>query len=114
MNTQRVPSLRDALAEISDFRQASGRRYDLLAVLLLSCVAIMSGAKSQSGIADWGQNYGTKWLTLLGINRQRGPTQPTLHRIFKGLDAEQVERAITAWAEEVLRRVSVSGKELEG
>jgi predicted transposase YbfD/YdcC len=113
MTIQRVPSLHDALAEVSDFRQASGRRYDLLAVLLLSCVAMMSGARSQSAIADWGKNYGQRWLKLLGINRPRGPSQPTVHRIFKGVDACQVERAITLWADAMLRSFSVSEAALE-
>ncbi len=114
MNTRRVPSLHDALAEVNDFRQASGRRYDLLPVLLLSCVAIMSGARSQSGIADWAKNYGVRWLKRLGIKRRHGPSQPTLHRIFKGLDVGEVERAITGWAEEVLRSFSASAVALEG
>jgi hypothetical protein len=30
MNTHKVPSLRDALAEVVEFRQARGRRYELL------------------------------------------------------------------------------------
>lgn len=114
MTIHKVPSLRDALAEVSEFRQASGRRYALLPVLLLSCVAIMSGARSQSGIADWGRNYGKHWLTLLGIRRRRGPSQPTIHRIFKGIDAAQVARALTTWAEAVLESFSAAAQGFDG
>lgn len=102
MNTQRVPSLRDALADVCEFRQAQGRRYELLSVLLLCCVAVMCGYRSQAAIAEWGTNYGRSWLARLGIKRRRGPSQPTLHRIFKGLDCEQLERVIGQWAEMVL------------
>ncbi len=35
MDTRSVPSLRDALAEVPDFRQAAGRRYELLPVNLV-------------------------------------------------------------------------------
>lgn len=102
MNTRKVPSLRDALAEVIEFRQAQGRRYELLSVLLLCCVAVMCGYRSQAAIAQWGLNYGRKWLARLGIHRRRGPSQPTLHRIFKGIDCEQLERVIGQWAELVL------------
>jgi predicted transposase YbfD/YdcC len=98
----RLPSLRDALADVPDFRQAKGRRYDLLPVLLLCCVAVMCGARSQSAIAEWGQNYGARWLSRLGIRRRRGPSQPTLHRIFKGLDCAGLEQCVTGWAERAL------------
>jgi predicted transposase YbfD/YdcC len=124
MNTQKVPSLRDALAEMPEFRQAQGRRYELLSVLLLCCVAVMCGYRSQSAIAQWGTNYGGKWLQRLGIKRRRGPSQPTLHRIFKGIDCEQLERAVGQWAELVmesrppqraaLEAVAVDGKTLCG
>jgi predicted transposase YbfD/YdcC len=124
MNTLRVPSLRDALAEVVEFRQARGRRYELLSVLLLCCVAVMCGSRSQAAIAEWGLNYGRKWLARLGIKRRRGPSQPTLHRIFKGIDCEQLEKAVGQWAELVLHScpgkpfaleaVAVDGKTLCG
>lgn len=124
MSTWKVPSLRDALADVPDFRQAQGRRYELLPVLLLCCVAVMCGARSQAAIADWGQNYGTRWLTRLGIRRRRGPSQPTLHRIFKALDGALFEQCVTCWAEQVLascagapltlEAVSIDGKSLRG
>ena len=122
MSTQRVPSLRDALADVPDFRQAQGRRYELLPVLLLCCVAVMCGARSQAAIAEWGANYGTRWLTRLGIRRRRGPSQPTLHRIFKALDGVRLERCVTRWSEQVLaacpaaapEALSIDGKSLRG
>lgn len=124
MSTWKVPSLRDALADVPDFRQAQGRRYELLPVLLLCCVAVMCGARSQAAIADWGQNYGTRWLTRLGIRRRRGPSQPTLHRIFKALDGALFEHCVTRWAEQVLascastpaalEALSIDGKSLRG
>ena len=118
----RLPSLKDALADVPEFRQAQGRRYDLLPVLLLCCVAVMCGARSQSAIAEWGQNYGARWLSRLGIRRGRGPSQPTLHRIFKGLDCARLEACVTGWAERVLaaapaaalEALAIYGKTLRG
>jgi predicted transposase YbfD/YdcC len=114
MNTQRVPSLRDALAEVVEFRQARGRRYELLSVLLLCCVAVLCGYRSQAAIAEWGLNYGRQWLRRLGIRRRRGPSQPTLHRIFKGIDCEQLERVVTSWAELVMESYAPQPLALEG
>lgn len=94
-----VPSLREALAELPDFRQAQGRRYELLPILLLICVAMMCGYTSQSAIAQWGQNYGTAWLKRLGFTGSRAPSQSTLHRIFNGIDHLLLETVLARWAE---------------
>lgn len=109
----RLPSLRDALADVPEFRQAQGRRYELLPVLLLCCVAVMCGARSQSAIAEWGQNYGALWLSRLGLRRRRGPSQPTLHRIFRGLDCARLEQCVAQWAERVLAALPAPAATLE-
>src|SRR5258705_11536336 len=101
MDTRNV-SLKEALAEISDFRHAQGRRYELLSILLLACVAMLCGARSESAVAEWGSNYGTKWLRRPGIKRQTSPSQPTPHRVFKQPDAVAVERASATRARSAL------------
>jgi len=50
MDTPRVPSPRDAVADVPDFRQTQGRRYELLPVLLLCCVAVMCGRTLASSL----------------------------------------------------------------
>jgi predicted transposase YbfD/YdcC len=84
----------------------------------------MCGARSQAAIAEWGENYGTRWLSRLGIRRRRGPSQPTLHRIFKALDGLCFEQCVTCWVEQVLTTctstdaapevLSLDGKTLRG
>lgn len=108
-----VPSLVQALSLIPDFRQPQGRRYELLPVLLLACVAVLCGCRSQSAISDWGKNYGPRWLSKLGFKRDRGPSQSTLHRIFKGLDHLLLERALSDWAQAVVGSWSASPKRLQ-
>jgi hypothetical protein len=50
----RLRSLKAALADVPNFRQAQGRRHDLLPVLLLCCVAVMCGARSRAIISRGG------------------------------------------------------------
>lgn len=78
------------------------------------------GARSESAIAEWGRNYGHKWLRRLGIKRKTSPSQSTIHRVFKGIDVVALERAISRWAESVLgepeplEAIAVDGKALKG
>src|SRR5215208_5569310 len=116
-----VPSLREALAELPDFRQAQGRRYELLPILLLICVAMLCGYSSQSAISQWGNNYGNHWLQRLGFTGQCTPSQSTLHRIFNGIDHLLLETILARWAkawlsalagDARLQGIAVDGKSL--
>jgi len=100
-----LPSLAQALSELPDFRQAQGRRYDLLPILLLSCIAMMCGCTSQSAIADWGHNYSHHWLRRLGFKRACAPSQSTLHRIFKGINVEKLESLLSDWCQQIFRLI---------
>jgi len=46
------------------------------------------------------------WLQRLGFKRSRGPSQSTLHRIFKGIDQKRLEQALSHWAQAVISRLS--------
>ncbi len=70
----RVPSLMDYLAQIPEYRHARGKRPPLRPLLLLVGVAMLSGARSKSAIADWRRNHGPSWLRRLGFTRDDGPS----------------------------------------
>ena len=119
-----VPSLVEYLAQLPEYRQAQGKQHPLLALLLLVCIAMLCGARSQSAIADWGRGFGRPWLQRLGFTRDRGPSQPTLSRLFGRIPCKTVEAVLGRWAEQALRccppepgaleGVAVDGKTLRG
>jgi predicted transposase YbfD/YdcC len=103
-----MPSLAQALSLLPDFRQPKGKRYDLLPILLLCCIAMMCGCTSQSAIADWGRNYSRHWLYRLGFKQACAPSQSTLHRILKGIDSLKLELLLSRWCQQVFRFIGLS------
>lgn len=100
--SQIVPPLAAVLADFPDFRDPRGVRHPLCAVLLLSCVAMLCGARGESAIAEWAENYGETWRALLGFTRPDGPSQSTVQRLFKGLDCDLLESRLGQWATRVI------------
>jgi predicted transposase YbfD/YdcC len=98
---QIVPSLVEVFATIPDFRQARGKRHSLSALLLLACVAMLAGARGQSGIADWARNYGEPWRTRLGFTHPKGPSQSTVQRVFARIAIEVLEKQLAHWTQQV-------------
>ena len=87
-----VPALVEYLAQIPEYRAARGRQHPLPALLLLVCVAMLCGARSQSAIADWGRHRGRPWLRRLGFTADRAPSQPTLSRLFQRIPSRCILR----------------------
>ncbi len=100
--TTQVPPLIEILAEIPDPRQSKGKRYPLAAMLTLAFVAMISGYRSIKAIAEWGPNYGKKYLESLGFNEHGYPAQATWYRVLRAVDVELVVARVKAWAEAVV------------
>jgi predicted transposase YbfD/YdcC len=97
-----VPPLIDYLAQVPDFRQRRGKRHPVPAVLALACVAMLSGARSESAMADGAAQHGTEWRQRLGLTHPTGPSQATRSRLFQGLDGQHVAEQVGGGAQPVL------------
>ena len=104
----------ELFGEIPDFRQASGKRYTLAAILALAGAAMLCGYRSYSAIAEWGRNYGQPLVAALGFANGKTPAASTLHWIFRHLDCAQFESQLGQWAEQVLTGQPPASEQAEG
>ena len=119
MKTEELgPGLVQALTTVPDPRSRHGRRHPLPAILALATVAMLCGARSLYAIAQWGREQPDEVIQALGFTREQTPGVATLHRVFKGLDAQQFEQALSGWAQSVLggrgEAIALDGKALRG
>ena len=108
-----IPSLQDALAEaeLREFRERRGKRYELQSLLLLSCIAMMNGARTEAEIAAWLEASGERWLKWLGVRGGRCPSAATIARLFRGVDAARLEAALLLWGQQVLDSLRLAEEE---
>ena len=111
-------SLWEAFEEVPDPRGFHGRRHPLSAILTLSVVAMLSGARSLYAIAQFGRDRGKAFAEALGFTRDVPPCCTTLHNLFIALDRKAFERAIRRWTAGRVaagwQSVSLDGKTLRG
>lgn len=111
-------SLVEALATVPDPRKRRGTRHPLTAVLSLTVVAILAGCKSLEAIAQFGVEHGLAFRHALGFTRKDCPTKSCLGKIFRRLDADAFEAALSRWilcrVQDGWQAVAVDGKTLKG
>jgi hypothetical protein len=102
-----VGSLAEALATVPDPRRPYGWRpghepIALVALLQLTVVALLCGARSQLAVAQWGRERledDPELLEALGLPPGRSPCVATLHRVYKQVDVPAFESALGGWLE---------------
>jgi len=112
-------SLYEAFGQVADPRDASGRRHPLQAILALTSVAMLSGARSLYAVAQFGRDRGKEFARALGFTRDVPPCCATLHYLFAALDRRSFARAIRRWTDQQVefkdwQAVSLDGKTLRG
>jgi hypothetical protein len=90
-------SLLEVLAQVPDPRNPCGVRHPLHAVLALAVLAMLTGAKSYTAIAQFGRDKGFALAWALGFRRGKTPTKSTLSVLFRALDACAFEAALSRW-----------------
>jgi predicted transposase YbfD/YdcC len=114
-----VVSLHEALGKVRDPRSPLGRRYPLQAILSLTVVAMLSGARSLYAIAQFGEDHGEGLAKALGFEKGQTPCCSALHYLFKAMSVKRFEKSIYQWLRGRRKvadwqAVSVDGKELCG
>jgi DDE_Tnp_1-associated/Transposase DDE domain len=114
-------ALLDVLAQIPDPRDRRGIRHPLSAILSLAVLAMLTGAKSYSAIAQFGRDKGFALAHALGFRRGKTPCTSTFSELFRILDIDAFETGISGWVASRLpppveeeRVVSLDGKTLRG
>jgi hypothetical protein len=112
-------SLLEVLAEVPDPRSRHGRRHPLSAILALTVVAMLGGAKSYQAIAQFGRDKGFALAHLLGFRRGKTPAKSTFSVLFRILDVHAFEQALSRWVTSRLpqgqeKAISLDGKTARG
>ncbi|MDR2051275.1 MAG: transposase family protein [Deltaproteobacteria bacterium] len=70
------------LGQIPDPRNPSGRRFSSQSILALIIAGLLCGKLSLRAIARWGRRLKREDLKLIGINRDKSPSQSSMHYLY--------------------------------
>ena len=107
-------------AGVADPRHEAFREHHLLGdILVIALSAVLAGARSWEGIAEFGRSK-EAWLRSLGLSLPNGiPSHDTFNRIFADLDPVAFQASFTSWINGVcealgVRYLPIDGQTLRG
>jgi hypothetical protein len=111
--------LLEALAQVPDPRNPKGVRHPLHAILSLTVLAMLTGAKSYTAVAQFGRDKGPALAIALGFRRGKTPAKSTLSELFRALDVTAFEAALSRWVASRLPQgaglhIAIDGKTARG
>lgn len=122
---EQITSLMELLGnEVSEFRRAQALAYPVAGMLALIAIATFCGVMhGQRDLAAFGRTCSQAQLRALKFRvvsrskRREAPSETTFMRVLAGVDAEQVQRALLLWQDQVLgpaedTLIAVDGKKL--
>jgi hypothetical protein len=95
--------LLDQLAKVTDPRMRRGVRHTQISILAIAVCAVLSGARSFLAIGEWAcdlsqdilERFKSRWSD--DKRRYIPPSEPTIRRTLKTIDAGEVDRIIGNW-----------------
>jgi hypothetical protein len=124
LSKSKAEELIRVLMSLPESRARRGIRHDQSAILAVAICAVLGGARSYVAIAEWAKRCAQNQLRRLGLRRNartglyQPPSEPTIRRVLQGIDAEQVDRALTGWVSSLgpsqPEAIALDGKTLRG
>jgi len=107
-------SLVHYLQQIEDYRHPKGKRHQLLPSLIIRIMAMTCGYTGLRAMARVAQIYRDLLKEYLPRPRGKAPSCPTLQRLSKGIDFNQVIHCFNEWMSQYLmaERIAIDGKSI--
>lgn len=115
-----IGSLCAHFSRLTDGRQARGKRYNLVTLLVLMVLAKLCGHDTPEAMADWAQQHAEGLADLLRLRRRSMPHATTLGRVLRrAIQPEEFEREVQAYFAQqpavlTARQVCLDGKQVRG
>lgn len=107
-------SLAHYLQNLDDYRHPKGKRHQLLPTLIIMIMGMTCGYMELRAIARFAKLHRELLKEYLPLPRGKTPSYPTLSRLSKGIDVNQVIHGFNEWMSQSLlgERIAIDGKSI--
>jgi len=105
---QNKPSLIALLSKVKDKRRASGKRHELIHILVIVILATMSGYEGYRGIEGFIDRFENELIDLLKTGRKQAPSMSTVRRVLMAVDVNELSFAFYKW---IRPQIKIKNKE---